>query len=39
MPAITVPTKTGYTFQGYYDTNAASGGTQYYTAAGASART
>lgn len=38
MPAITVPTKTGWTFQGYYDTNAATGGTQYYTAAGASAR-
>lgn len=39
MPAITKPTRTGYTFQGYYDTNAATGGTQYYTASGASART
>ena len=40
MPAIstTAPTKTGYTFGGWYDTSAATGGTQYYTAAGASAR-
>ena len=39
MPAIstTAPTKRGYTFNGWYD--ATSGGTQYYTAAGASART
>lgn len=29
--AISVPTKTGYTLQGYWDTDAASGGTQYYT--------
>ena len=36
MPTATMPTRTGYTFQGYYD--ATSGGTQYYTAAGASAR-
>ncbi|MBQ6163483.1 MAG: InlB B-repeat-containing protein, partial [Clostridia bacterium] len=39
MPSATMPTRTGYTFAGYYDTSAASGGTQYYTAAGASART
>ena len=39
MPAITVPTKSGWTFQGYYDTSAATGGTQYYTSSGASART
>ncbi len=39
MPAITVPSRTGYTFKGYYDTSAATGGTQYYTATGASART
>ncbi len=41
MPAITTtaPTRTGYTFGGYYDTSASTGGTQYYTAAGASART
>ena len=40
MPAIstTAPTRNGYTFGGWYDTSAASGGTQYYTAAGASAR-
>ena len=40
MPAIstTAPTRTGYTFGGWYDTSAATGGTQYYTAAGASAR-
>ena len=39
MPSIstTAPTRTGYTFKGWYD--AASDGTQYYTAAGASART
>ena len=41
MPAIstTAPTRTGYTFGGWYDTSASTGGTQYYTAAGASART
>lgn len=37
MPAITKPTRTGYTFGGYY-TSTNGGGTQYYTAAGASAR-
>lgn len=37
MPAITVPTRTGYTFGGYYDGTGGSG-TQYYTATGASAR-
>ena len=37
MSAITKPTRTGYTFNGYYD--AASGGTQYYKADGSSART
>ncbi len=37
MPSITVPTRTGYAFGGYY-TAANGGGTQYYTAAGASAR-
>ena len=36
MPSATMPLRTGYTFAGYYD--ATSGGTQYYTAAGASAR-
>ena len=39
MPRITPPTRTGYIFQGYYDTNAASGGTRYYNADGTSART
>lgn len=29
-PAISVPTKTGYSFGGYYDTSASSGGKQYY---------
>ena len=42
MPTIstTAPTRTGYTFQGWYDNSnyAASGAKQYYTAAGASAR-
>ncbi len=38
MPAITKPSRTGYTFQGYFDTSATSGGTQYYTSTGASAR-
>ena len=37
MPAITVPTRTGYTFGGYY-TAKNGGGTQYYTSSGASAR-
>ena len=37
MPKITIPTRTGYTFNGYYD--AASGGTQYYKVDGSSART
>jgi uncharacterized repeat protein (TIGR02543 family) len=38
MPAITVPTRTYYVFGGYY-TAPDGGGTQYYTASGASART
>ena len=37
MPTIAVPTRTGYTFGGYY-TGTDGGGTQYYTAAGASAK-
>ena len=38
MPTgITLPTRTGYTFTGFYD--AASGGTKYYNADGTSART
>jgi uncharacterized repeat protein (TIGR02543 family) len=37
MPAATAPTRTGYTFGGYY-TAAGGAGTQYYTAAMASAR-
>ena len=37
MPSATMPTKTGYTFGGYYISNNG-GGTQYYTANGASAR-
>ena len=37
MQSITVPTRTGYTFAGYFDTSAASGGTQYYKADGTSA--
>ena len=40
MPSgATAPTRTGYTFQGYYDTSSASGGTQYYNANMTSART
>lgn len=35
--SVSMPTRTGYDFVGYYDTDAATGGTQYYTAAGASA--
>ncbi len=38
MPSITVPTRLGYTFDGYY-TSIGGSGTQYYTASGASART
>ena len=37
MPSITPPTKTGYTFQGYY-TGANGGGTKYYNSNGTSAR-
>lgn len=38
MPTITVPTRTGYIFGGYYsETNGA--GTQYYTSSGTSAHT
>jgi len=36
MPSATMPTRTGYTFQGYYD--ATSGGTKYYNADGTSAK-
>ena len=41
MPGIstTAPTRTGYTFMGWYDNQTYTAGTQYYTAAGASART
>ena len=38
MPSITVPTRSGYTFGGYW-TGTNGSGTQYYTASGASART
>ena len=37
MPSATMPTKTGYTFDGYYTSNNG-GGTQYYNANGASAK-
>ena len=37
MPAITIPTRTGYTFGGYY-TEKNGGGTQYYNANGGSAK-
>ena len=37
MPAITIPTRTGYTFGGYY-TEKNGGGTQYYNANGESAK-
>lgn len=36
MPSATMPTRTGYTFAGYYDTSASSGGTMYYKANGSS---
>ncbi len=38
MPAITAPTRTGYTFLGFWDTDATSGGNQYYTKSGTSAK-
>ena len=37
MPSITIPTRSGYTFGGYY-TSTGGNGTQYYTASGTSAR-
>lgn len=37
MPSATMPTRTGYTFNGYFDVT--SGGTKYYNANGTSART
>lgn len=38
MPSITIPSKTGYIFSGYFS-NTNGGGTQYYTSAGTSATT
>lgn len=38
MPTATMPTRTNWDFAGYYDINAASGGNQYYTSDGSSAR-
>jgi len=37
MPKIVPPTRTGYTFKGYWDTSASSGGKQYYKESGDSA--
>jgi len=42
MPTISssnLPTREGYTFQGYYDTSASTGGNKYYNANGTSAKT
>ncbi|MBR2108819.1 MAG: hypothetical protein IJ932_02575 [Ruminococcus sp.] len=39
MPSATMPSKTGYTFAGYYDTSATSGGNMYYKANGSSNKT
>ena len=39
MPSINTPTRTGYSFEGYWDTSASSGGTRYYLESGDSART
>ena len=33
-PTVNVPTRTGFTFLGYYDTSAVTGGTQYYYSTG-----
>ena len=38
MPAITLPTRTGYTFKGYYTTKVPSQGVQFYNSNGTSAR-
>ena len=38
MPAITIPSSSAYTFLGYWDTSATTGGNQYYSASGASVR-
>ena len=35
---VTMPSREGYVFDGYYDTSSTTGGTQYYTSNGASAR-
>lgn len=34
LPSITKPTRSGYTFIGYFDTSASTGGTQYYNSNG-----
>ena len=39
MPSATMPTRANYTFAGYYDTSATSGGNKYYNANGTSAKT
>ncbi|MDL2295423.1 InlB B-repeat-containing protein, partial [Lachnospiraceae bacterium OttesenSCG-928-E19] len=39
MPTASMPTRSGWNFVGYYDTSATTGGTQYYTSGGVSART
>ena len=36
MPTVTIPTREGYEFIGYYDTSATTGGTQYYNKSGTS---
>ena len=38
MPSITKPTRTGYTFSGFYDTSDSTGGTQYYNSSGTPVR-
>ena len=38
MPSATMPTRSTYTFEGYYDTSEATGGTKYYNSDGSSAR-
>lgn len=38
LPTITIPSKAGYTFAGYFDTDSGTGGVQYYSSSGEGVR-